>query len=305
MDHDDPPPGMLTSPLPALDDAEAERVPPGLPPVVDAHVHLFPEGLFTAIWSWFDRHGWPVRYRLSTEQLATYLQGRGVTHVVALHYAHRPGVARDLNRQMAELCQRHGGVTGLATVFPGEDGATAILEQAFAMGLRGVKLHAHVQCFELESEAMDRIYDCCAASSRPLVMHAGREPKSPAYACDPYQTCGAARVRRVLDRHSRLKLCVPHLGADEFEAFRQLQADHDNLWLDTTMALASYLPGPTPPPLAGYRSDRLLYGSDFPNIPYDYDLAIKSITSLPVSDEVKEKMLWRNAARFYGLEGIE
>ncbi|MGA9520451.1 MAG: hypothetical protein WBV82_03245 [Myxococcaceae bacterium] len=53
-----------TMPLPALDDAEGERLPALLPPVVDAHVHLFPDGVFEAIWRWFDQYGWPIRYKL-------------------------------------------------------------------------------------------------------------------------------------------------------------------------------------------------------------------------------------------------
>jgi len=35
----------------------------------------------------------------------------------------------------------------MATVFPGEKNAANILADAFKNGLRGVKLHSHVQCF--------------------------------------------------------------------------------------------------------------------------------------------------------------
>ncbi len=45
-----------------LNDREGEALPSTLPPVVDAHVHLFPDPMFEAIWRWFDRHGWPVRW---------------------------------------------------------------------------------------------------------------------------------------------------------------------------------------------------------------------------------------------------
>ena len=70
--------GALASPLPALDDPEGERVPEGLPPVVDGHVHVFPEPLMAAVRDWFDTHGWPVRYRLSSEELIDFLLARGV-----------------------------------------------------------------------------------------------------------------------------------------------------------------------------------------------------------------------------------
>jgi len=190
-------------------------------------------------------------------------------------------------------------VIGLATVFPGEEGTTTIIEEGLALGLRGVKLHAHVQCFDLEGEAMQPVYACCQDTGAPLVLHAGREPKSPAYACDPHQTCGAAKVARVLRRYPRLKLCVPHLGADEFETFARMIEDHDTLWLDTAMALADYLPGPTPPRLSELRADRVIYGTDFPNIPYAWDRELKRIDRLGLPHATLRRILGQNALELF------
>jgi predicted TIM-barrel fold metal-dependent hydrolase len=55
---------LLQTPLPALNDPESDHVPELLPGVIDAHVHLFPDHLFKSVWQWFDRYGWPIRYRL-------------------------------------------------------------------------------------------------------------------------------------------------------------------------------------------------------------------------------------------------
>jgi hypothetical protein len=54
--------GLLESPLPFLNDPEGDRVPDGLPPIVDGHVHLFPDSIFSSVWKWFDEYGWPIRY---------------------------------------------------------------------------------------------------------------------------------------------------------------------------------------------------------------------------------------------------
>ena len=85
-------------PLPALNDEEGPRLPSLLPPVVDAHVHLFPDPMFEAIWKWFDTYGWPVRYKLKTPDTLEFLFSRGVSRVVALHYSHKPGMARAAQR---------------------------------------------------------------------------------------------------------------------------------------------------------------------------------------------------------------
>lgn len=290
----------IAMPLPALQDEEGPRLPEGLPPVVDAHVHLFPDRVFEAIWRWFDHYGWPIRYKLHTPRVLSFLLSRGVSRVVALHYAHKPGMARALNAYMAEVAKAEPRVLGLATVFPGEEGARAILAEAFAAGLRGVKLHCHVQCFAPDAPQLHEVYAACAEAGRPLVMHAGREPASPQYPCDPYALCAAERVERVLRDHPTLKLCVPHLGADEFDGYARLLERHDNLWLDTTMAVGGYFPVPLPRRVLEVRPERILYGTDFPNLPYAWDRELKALTGLGMGDEVLAGVLGGNTLRLYG-----
>lgn len=293
--------GSLSHALPGIDDPEGTEVPASLPAVIDAHVHLFPEGLFKSIRQWFDQFGWPIRYRLNAEEVLSFLFSRGVRHVVGLHYAHRPGIARELNRHMAGLCSRFDRLTGLATLYPGEPEARAILEEAFDMGLKGLKLHAHVQCYEMGSPVMDELYETCEANGKVLVMHAGREPKSPAYLCDPYAICSAARVKQVLVDHPSLRICVPHLGADEYEAYRDMLRTFDNLWLDTTMMLADYLPGADPTSLSDLRPDRVMYGTDFPNIPYAWDRELRKLAQMDLPSDTLTNILSRNARAFFAI----
>lgn len=290
--------GLL--PLPALEDEEGPRLPEGLPPVVDAHVHLFPDAVFEAVWRWFDQYGWPIRYKLHTPQVVSFLLSRGVSRVVALHYAHKPGMARFLNAYVAEVARAEPRVLGLATVLPGEEGAPEILAEAFAAGLQGVKLHSHVQCFAPDAPALHEVYAACARAGKPLVMHAGREPASPHYKCDVYALCSAERVERVLKDHPTLKLCVPHLGADEFDAYERLLERHDNLWLDTTMVVAGYFPMPLPRRLLEVRPERILYGTDFPNLPYAWDRELKQLVALKLGDEVEAAILGGNALELFG-----
>ncbi|MFY9942150.1 MAG: amidohydrolase family protein [Desulfobacterales bacterium] len=293
---------MLTSSLAALNDPEGPRVPAGLPPVVDAHVHIFPHAVWAAVWQWFDTHAWPIRYRLGTPELLEFLLARGVAHVIALLYAHKPGISRDLNRYAALRCGVFGDrVTALATVFPGEPEVPAILREAFGLGLKGVKLHAHVQCFDMHSAALDAVCQICADEGKPLVIHAGREPSSPAYRCDPHQTCSAAKVARLLENFPRLRLCVPHLGADEFRAYQRLLERHDTLWLDTAMALTDYLPFENPVKLQDLRPDRVMYGSDFPNLPYAWDRELKWLERAGLKDDHLKALLGGNARDFLGI----
>jgi predicted TIM-barrel fold metal-dependent hydrolase len=295
-------PGLMKEPLPLMNDPEGDYIPDSLAFVVDAHVHLFPDYLFSPIRQWFEKYGWPIRYRLSSEEIIKFLLSHGIDHLVALHYAHKPGIARELNAYMAGICRSHPQVTAMATVYPGEDSVGAILEQAFQDGLKGVKLHSHVQCFDMGSRSMHEIYEVCAAHHMPLIMHVGREPKSPAYRCDPYELCHADELERVLKDYPQLGVCVPHLGADEFDAYQAMLEKYDNLWLDTTMTLAEYLPMDYFPKLAEMRADRIIFGTDFPNLPYAWDREIKRLFQLNLDEDTLERILGRNAMAFYNID---
>jgi predicted TIM-barrel fold metal-dependent hydrolase len=297
------PDGSVKLPLPGLDDEEGPRVPDGLPPVIDAHVHLFPDRLFDAIWAWFHTHGWPIRYPLYSEDIIRFLAEHGIEHIVALHYAHKPGIARGLNEYVAALASASPTVTGLATVHPQDDDAGDILHDAFALGLQGVKLHCHVQGMPVDDPRLDDAYRAAADAGKPMVIHAGREPKSPAYKVDPYTICSVDRVARVLDKHPRLTLCVPHLGADEFEGYAALVRRSDRLWVDTTMVIGSYLPLKEADPLNlfGERMERVLYGSDFPILPYAWDRELKVLRDANLPDAALEAVCAGNARTLFRL----
>ena len=297
---DSEPSGLLPSPLPGLDDPEGDRLPTSLPPVTDAHVHLFPQPMFAALWRWFEAHAWPIRYRLDSPGVLDFLFTRGVERAVGLMYSHRPGMARSLNAFMAALAADEPRLVPLATVLPGEPDAGTILDEAFAAGLRGVKLHCHVQCFAPDDPRMIPIYEACVRHDRPLVIHAGREPKSPAYDCDPHEICSAQRTENVLREWPTLRLCVPHLGADEFEAYERLLGRYDTLWLDTTMMLADYFDVPRQIHLLRSRPGRILYGSDFPNLPYAWDRELARLTQAKLPEDELAVLLSGAATGLFG-----
>ena len=98
------------------------------------------------------------------------------------------------------------------------------------------------------------------------------------------------------------KICVPHLGADEFDDYRKMLEKYDNLWLDTTMMLADYLPMNYFPQLADMRSDRIIFGTDFPNLPYAWDREVKRLLQLNLSDDTLARILGQNALEFYNID---
>ena len=76
---------------------------------------------------------------------------------------------------------------------------------------------------------------------------------------------------------------------------------YDHLWLDITMTLADYLPMDYFPDLTEMRADRIIFGTDFPNLPYAWDREIRRLSELKLSDTVLERILGKNALEYYSI----
>lgn len=269
--------------------------------IIDSHVHLFPPRTFDAIWRWFDRHAWNIQYRLYAEDVLEHLAGCGIDRAVGLCYSHVPGMARDLNRFMADLAHAHPGLLiPLGTVLPGEPDAERIVDEALSLGLRGFKIHCHVQKLGPDDPRLDPIYARAAAAHVPVVIHAGRQPHFEAYGADIQAICSAAATRRALERHPQLAMIVPHLGMDEERDYFALLAEFPNLYLDTTMVLSGYFGRGADPTLLERHADRILYGTDFPNIPYAWDRELRWLER-NVSENTRKKICGTNARPLFGV----
>jgi predicted TIM-barrel fold metal-dependent hydrolase len=51
-----------------------------------------------------------------------------------------------------------------------------------------------------------------------------------------------------------------------------------------------------------FGADRVMLGTDYGPVPIDPREHIEIVTGLAISDEDKEKILWRNAAHFFNLD---
>lgn len=285
---------------PADSEPEGDAIPGALR-VIDAHVHLFPPELFRAIWRWFDQNAWPIRYRLDPDDVIAFLRARGVARVVGLCYAHRPGLAAGLNAFMAEQMARHPELLGLGTVLPGEPDARGIVARALGeQGLRGIKIHCHVQGLAPDAPELDPVYEEAARAQRPVLIHAGSGPSLPGYARTPGEFCTPQAMQRALQRHPATRVIVPHLGADDLDSYARMLDAHPNLYLDTTMVLAGYFALRPDLSLLARYPDRILYGSDFPNIPYAWDRELRALHAASLPPAVLEPVLHDNALRLFG-----
>jgi uncharacterized protein len=270
-------------------------------PLIDIHTHLMPDRLFQAVRAYFRAHLWHPRYEAPTEDLVQTLLDAGVDRFVFMPYAHRGNVARSLNHWVANVEATFSPhAIGFGTFHPDDaEALPEIVDEAFRdLRLRGAKLHPQVGRFALDDPRLDPLYERAVEYGAILLIHAGRRP-------EPNDQVGARVFGRVMRRYPGLRVVVAHAGADEFEAFFDLCGVYDDLYLDTAMIFNKYLGGPPPIGRVLEFQDKVIYGSDFPNIPYSLEAAIQAIRGLHLGRALEEKLFCTNAARLLGLDPAE
>lgn len=266
--------------------------------IIDFHTHFFPEKLYKAIWQWFETNGWPIKYQVQADDAAKLLLNQGVSRYVVLNYSHKAGMSESLNEWTHAFAQNHPEAIPFGAIHPVDDNVKGLLERCFRdYRFQGIKFHTHVSGIRPDDRRMIPIYETIMKYDRVLLIHSGCGPSLKGYRETTAHVSGAAFTRAMLKRFPDLKVVVPHLGFDEPDEFFAMMEEFPNLWLDTTMVVAGFFPVEVPWGKIEQFSDRILYGSDFPNIPYDGLTEIRAIESSPLTKEAKDKIFFQNAMR--------
>lgn len=271
----------------------------GLPGLVDLHVHFLPERMERRVWHHF-RHGgplmgagWKIEYEWPVDDRVTRLRELGVTAFPALAYAHKPGMAADLNDWTLGFAERTPGCLPSATFYP-EPGVTAYVRRALDRGAKIFKVHLQVGNFDPALPELDDVWGLLAETGVPVVVHASSVPVPGGYV-------GAEPIGEVLRRHPRLRAIIAHLGMPEYDPFFALAERYERVALDTTMAFTDFSEAGMPFParlrpalrelgLAG----KVVLGSDYPTIPHPYAHQLHALGRLDLGDDWVRAVCWGN-----------
>lgn len=275
----------------------------GLPGLFDVHVHFLPPTVMRRVREQFDLAGpligrpWPLAYRGDDDERVEQLRSFGVRRFSALPYAHRPGIATYLNDWAADLAERVPECLQSATFYP-EDGVTAYVTELVANGTEVFKVHVQVGDFDLVDPRLEESWAMVAEAGTPVVIHAASGPIA-------NQHTGPAPMRALMERHPSLTAVVAHLGAPEYADFLAIAEDYERVHLDTTMVFTDFFedlaafPRDLLPRLREL-GDRVLLGSDFPNIPYPYAHQLEVLERLDLGEDWLRRVCWSNATALFG-----
>lgn len=277
----------------------------GLPGLVDVHVHFMPERVLRKVWAFFDgaegRTGtaWPITYRGSDAERLAHLRAMGVRRFPALVYPHKPGMAAWLNDWAAQFAAGEPDVVPTATFYP-EPEAGSYITQAVERGVRVVKVHLQVGDFDPRDPLLDPVWGTLAEAGVAVVIHSGTGPHRGRFT-------GVGPIGEVLGRHPRLVAVIAHMGMFDYAGTLDLLARHPAVCVDTTMAFTDFTErlAPYPRDLLPRLADlgeRVVLGTDFPNIPHPYVHQLEALVGLGLGEEWLRAVLWHNGARLVGVK---
>jgi uncharacterized protein len=276
----------------------------GLDGLVDVHTHFMPQQVMTKVWAYFDAAGplvgreWPIAYKDDEDHRLQTLRGFGVQAFTSMIYAHKPGMARWLNDWSAGFAARTPDCIHTATFFA-EPGAMDDTERALDQGARVFKVHLQVGGYDPNDSQLDAVWGLLAERQVPIVTHCGSGPV-------PGPFTGPEPMARLLEHHPRLRVVVAHMGMPEYREFLDLAERYDGVMLDTTMAFTDFVEQDTPfprdqlPRLIAL-GDRILLGTDFPNIPYSYADALEALERTGLGPAWLRAVCRDNGVELFGL----
>ena len=277
---------------------------------IDMHSHFFPPQIFRAIWDFFEAtdekgyiQGWPIKYKLTTEKLVKFLESKNVVAYTTYNYAHNIGVANFINEWTKGFVENHEKAIPFGCVWPGDkDRNEYVLKLFDEYNFLGIKIQPLVQNFYPNDKRMHDIYKLIVDKGKWFTLHAGTAPYTNKY-------LGYDTFIKLIENFPNMNIIVAHMGIYEYKKFFDLLDKYENLYLDTAMV---YIPNyifekwqrkielPKPAELLSYQ-DRILFGSDFPSIPYDYELSTSKLFELELPKSFYKDIFYNNARKLFDI----
>ena len=258
---------------------------------IDFHAHCFPEELAPKALSQLSERAGIVPLTDGTpEGTLASMRSNGVDVSVICNIAVTPHQQRKVN-DFAIGLRQYPGIFPLGSVNPLAEDAAGELKRLSDAGIRGLKIHPDYMGVRIDDPAFGRIFSYCAEKGIFIVTHAGFDPVSPNMV---FAEPGA--IRKVLDRYPGLKLVAAHFGSNGMWDGVERHLVGTGCYIDTSLG---YMNGLSQEQalriINGHDPDRLLFASDLPW--GDPVLTAEYIIGLGLSEELREKIFWKNAAQ--------
>jgi len=263
--------------------------------VIDFHVHTFPDNIAPkALGRLQDMSGITPTTNGTVAHTLSTMTINHIDKSVLLNIATSPTQNKTINSCACEVnAQYSDKLIAFGSVHFGADDVLSELDRIKQLGLVGIKLHPDYQGFMINDSFMLPIYEKCEQLSLIVVFHSGFDCYSP--------TLVHAKPEfslEVIKMFPKLKIVLAHFGGLHFWDDVEKFLIGENVYLDTSMCYSYSDKKQIERMMQNHNEDKILLGSDCPwENPKN---SIEFILSMNLSDELKVKILGKNAKTLLG-----
>ncbi len=255
---------------------------------MDFHAHVYPEAIaLKATRSICDFYDLESENTGTPEEKLALDSEYGIARTLLLPVAMSVKNTAHSNRFVLEQAISHPEFAAFGSVHAADPALLDTAEDLFRAGHMGIKLHPDMQQTDIDDERLLPLYDLMQGRY-PLYLHAG-DPRHP--------WSRPERISRIMDLFPRLTVIAAHLGSWSMqEEAEPLLAHRENCLVDTSSSM-SFMPVERAMRfIRAYGADRVFFGTDFPV--GDVKKEVEAFSRLPLTDEEREKIAYRNMERF-------
>lgn len=260
--------------------------------IIDFHTHMFPHVIAQrTIQKLSGCIGKLPATDGTYEGLLASMKNAGIDKSIVLPIVTKPSQFRTLNQVASEY--QEGEVLSFGSLHPADDNYKEELRQIKEMGMKGIKLHPDYQDTYFNDIRYKRIISYATELGLIVSVHAGLDPLCPEdIHCTPQM---AAEVLRDVQPD---KLVLAHLGGNQqWEEVEEYIVGRD-VYLDTAVIFDYIGEEQFFRIMRNHGSDKILFATDSPWA--EQKRFVEVMKGLPVTEEERERMLWKNAAGLLG-----
>ena len=261
--------------------------------VIDFHTHAFPDYLAAKAVPFLEAE---ADVKASTNgtiaALLASMDKAGVESSVICSIATKPAQFSPILEWSRSIASSR--LIPFASVHPDDADMIARVKTVQDAGLKGIKMHPYYQRYTLNDPRLNPFYEAVSSAGLVLVAHTGFDI---AYPRD--RIADPDKIAAVVSRFPDLKLVATHLGAWEDWDQVEKRLLGREIYMEISYTLSILPDERVVSMLNRHPADYLLFGTDCPWD--DQKRALTHFLSLPLSDALKEKMLFTNARRLLGL----
>ena len=257
--------------------------------IIDVHTHCFPDYLAEKAINTLKKDSNTVGSHAYHDGTIRGLEGSmdkaGSTRAVIQTIATNPDQAGNILQWALKI--KNEKFEPFISIHQDNKNYKELLATAKDNNIIGIKVHPHYQGFMADDEKLFPLYEAYCKYDFIVLFHSGKD-----FAFPGQDNASVTRMKRIIKKFPEMKIILAHYGAyREWDEVLDLLAGKD-IYFECSFVLKEAGETILLKILEKTSEDRILFGTDSPWA--DQEEAVGLLKNVPVSDEVKEKIFYKN-----------